>query len=109
VPVGGIVSKLRGPSYYGRRKPSFRITGYAEVVLILDLPLLRLADKPGASWNKADFPGSCVRFGDSVRLPQADQVAFGPRKGLNLPAASNSIAFFLSARGPPTNLKEGVS
>ena len=61
------------------------------------------------SWNKADFPGSCVRFGDSVRLPQADQVAFGPRKGLNLPAASNSIAFFLSARGPPTNLKEGVS
>ena len=66
-------------------------------------------DHPGASWNKADFPGSCVRFGDSVRLPQADQVAFGPRKGLNLPAASNSIAFFLSARGPPTNLKEGVS
>jgi hypothetical protein len=49
-----------------------------------------------------------LRFGDSVKLPQADQGAFGPRKGLNLPAASNSIAFFLSARGPPTNLKEGV-
>ena len=59
--------------------------------------------------TNADFLGSCVCFGVSVRLPQADQGAFGPRKGLNLPAASNSIAFFLSARGPPTNLKEGAS
>ena len=29
----------------------------------------------------------CIVFDDSVTLPQADQAAFGPRKGLNLPAA----------------------
>jgi hypothetical protein len=50
-----------------------------------------------------------VCFGDLVKLLQANQEAFGPRKGLNLPATSRSIAFFLSARGRPTNLKEGVA
>jgi hypothetical protein len=44
-----------------------------------------------------------------VKLPQADQGAFGPRKGLNLPATFDSITFFLSARGRPANLKEGVA
>jgi hypothetical protein len=38
----------------------------------------------------------CIVFDDSVTLPQADQAAFGPRKGLNLPGAFGAIAFFLS-------------
>jgi len=63
----------------------------------------------GSGWNKADFRSSCGPLGDFVKLPKADQGAFGPRKGLNLPASSNCIAFFLSARGRPTNLKEGVA
>jgi len=62
-----------------------------------------------AGWNKADFPCSCARFGNLVKLPQADQEAFSPRKGLNLPAALSSVTFFLSARGRPTKLKEGVA
>jgi len=48
-------------------------------------------------------------FGDSAKLPYPDEAAFGPRKGLNPPDSLNSIAFFLSARGRPTNLKEGVA
>jgi hypothetical protein len=45
----------------------------------------------------------------SAKLALADQAAFRPRRGLNSPAASNCIAFFLSARGRPTNLKEGAT
>jgi hypothetical protein len=53
---------------------------------------------------------SLLTLCDSIKLFSAVQAAFGPRKGLNLPAALDFVAFFLSEkRGRPTNLKEGAS
>jgi hypothetical protein len=52
----------------------------------------------------------CVLFNDSVTLAPADQAAFGPRKGLNLPASSGIFCLLsVGKRGRPANLKEGVA
>jgi hypothetical protein len=61
-----------------------------------------------------DFVGCqstvCVVFDDSVTLPQDDQAACGPRKGLNLPAAFRFYRLLSAGkRGRPAYLKEGAS